>query len=59
MWGALGVAILIPVLLATGLLEQVQGWLIAGLAVSIIAFLVLGVVWERLSGASRMWRRKP
>ncbi len=58
-WGALALAILISLLLATGSLTRFQGWLIAGLVLAIIAFLVLGVIWERRSGASRVWRRKP
>jgi hypothetical protein len=55
MWGLLGLAILISLLLAAGVLVKLQGWLTAGLVLTIAGFLVLGVVWERRSGANRVW----
>ena len=58
MWGLLGLSILISLLLVAGGLPKLQGWLIAGLVLTIAGFLVLGVVWERRSGANRMWYRR-
>ena len=57
MWALLGLAVVIALVLSTGGLAQVKGLLIASLVMAIAAFLVVGVIWERGSGASRMWSR--
>jgi hypothetical protein len=57
MWGLLGLAILIPVVLSIGGLEAARWWLFAGLILALLGFLVAGTVWERRSGVSRFWSR--
>ena len=51
MWALFGLAILIPVLLSFGWLRAVQGWLFGAMVVALFAFLIVGTIWERRSGA--------
>jgi hypothetical protein len=56
MWGLFGLALLIPILLGTGWLEAVKWILLAVFVLLLLAFLVVGTIWERRSGASNLWK---
>jgi hypothetical protein len=51
MWGLFALAISVPILLSTGWLGPIQGWLFGAMVVALFAFLIVGTIWERRSGA--------
>jgi hypothetical protein len=57
MWGLFGLAILVPVLLSAGWLRPIQGWLFGVMFTALFAFLIVGTIWERKSGAFNHTKR--